>query len=334
MFGPFCNSHESSILAEKFHSYSIPGIKTMKGNQERKSTKATDYHSLDTTPPIPAVSKSNPLQPVHFSNFKKFSLGNLGSDVDLRIPTSVLSGIDQNCSCSKQSEGREFFSKLNLSSSTQLQTANEMQMKENDSVDPKSRRYVGNQAEENGRLFQSSQDLMERYSSILSTRDKILADTSSDLSTKIKNSKSLKRLHASYNQENKSCSVDILNSEGRPNAQLHHEYMATQDKMIFRENTLVESGRCLENASKVRNESCLRQSLGVENGSLDAPENRSEAHEEKKCGAMKVGGVNRHNNVPGASMVDSVSPFDIWPDDVVGIIGQKHFWKVRRTIVK
>jgi EARLY FLOWERING 3 protein len=33
-------------------------------------------------------------------------------------------------------------------------------------------------------------------------------------------------------------------------------------------------------------------------------------------------------------MVDSVSVLDISPDDVVGIIGQKHFWKARRAIAK
>ncbi|KAK6268145.1 hypothetical protein QUC31_012305 [Theobroma cacao] len=334
-FMPFGNSPESSILAEKFHSYSIPGIKlnTMKGNQEKKSTKATDYQSLDTTPPIPAISKSNPLQPLHFSNFKKFSLRKLGHDADLRVPTSVLSGRDRNCSRSKQSGGQENFSKLNLNSSMQLQTANEKQMKENYSVDQKSRRYFGNEAEENGRLSRSSQDLMERSNSVQSTRDKILADTSSDLPTKIKNSESLKRPHAFLNQENKSSSVNMVNSVDGPNALLLQECVATQDKMIFRENILVESGRCRENTSKVRNESCLRQSLGVDNGSPNVLENTSKAHEEKKCGAMEVGVVGGHNNVPDAATVESISHLDICPDDVVGIIGEKQFWKVRRAIV-
>lgn len=37
--------------------------------------------------------------------------------------------------------------------------------------------------------------------------------------------------------------------------------------------------------------------------------------------------------VSETSMVDSVCGVDISPDDVVGIIGQKHFWKARRAIV-
>lgn len=40
------------------------------------------------------------------------------------------------------------------------------------------------------------------------------------------------------------------------------------------------------------------------------------------------------DDVSETSMLDSISGIDISPDDVVGIIGQKHFWKARRAIVK
>ncbi|GMI82112.1 hypothetical protein HRI_001880500 [Hibiscus trionum] len=311
---PFEYSRESSILAEKFHSYSIHGSKTStnKVNQHNKFSKAMDYRSSDTDPPTPAVSVKNAFQPRYFPSFKKVSGRKLVDNDDLRVPTSAPSGIDRNSSCSKQGENQEHFPKSNLSSSMQPQSANEI------SVGPKSRRYMGNQAEENGRLFQSTRDIMERSNS---TRDTILADASSDLSAKIKDSKSLKRPHVSCNRETKSSSVDILNSEVRANARLHHEYIS------------VETFKSLENASKVRNESCLRQSLGVDNGSLNTLENRSKDVKDKNLGAMQIGGVNIHNNVPSISMVESLSHSDICPDDIVGVIGQKHFWKVRRAIV-
>lgn len=148
MFMPFENSHEPSSLAEKFHSYSIHGAKisSTKENQHNQFPKATDYLSLDTTPSTPAVCKSTFLSP-HFSNFKKFSPRKLGHDDDLRVPTSVLSGIDRSCSCNKRGEDQERFPELNLSSSMLVQSANEI------SVGPKSRRYVENQAEKNCRLF-------------------------------------------------------------------------------------------------------------------------------------------------------------------------------------
>ncbi|KAM7490500.1 hypothetical protein LguiA_033421 [Lonicera macranthoides] len=39
------------------------------------------------------------------------------------------------------------------------------------------------------------------------------------------------------------------------------------------------------------------------------------------------------DDVSETSMLDSISGIDISPDDVVGIIGQKHFWKARKAIV-
>ncbi|KAK6927310.1 hypothetical protein RJ641_005901 [Dillenia turbinata] len=42
--------------------------------------------------------------------------------------------------------------------------------------------------------------------------------------------------------------------------------------------------------------------------------------------------MDRGDDVSETSMVDSISGLDISPDDVVGIIGQKHFWKARRAI--
>ncbi|KAE8688555.1 Detected protein of unknown function [Hibiscus syriacus] len=280
----------------KVYSYSIHGTKmsTTIENQDNKFSKAIDYHSLDTDPPTPVVSAKNAFQPRYFSSFKKVSARKLVNDDDLRVPTSARSGMGRNSNCSKQDENLKHFPKLNLSSSKQPRSAN------GSSVGPKSRRYMGNQGEENGKLFQSNQDIMERSNS---TRDNILPDTSSDLSAKIKVSKSLKRTHDSCNRETKSSSVDILNSE-----------------------VPVLS-------SKVRNESCLRQSLGVDNGSPNALENIRKAVEEKNAGAMQIGGVNIHNNVPSTSMVESLSHSDICPDDIVGVIGHKHFWKVRRAIV-
>ncbi|CAI9755694.1 unnamed protein product [Fraxinus pennsylvanica] len=43
--------------------------------------------------------------------------------------------------------------------------------------------------------------------------------------------------------------------------------------------------------------------------------------------------VDRGDSVYETSMVDSISAYDVSPDDVVGVIGLKHFWKARRAIV-
>ncbi|XP_031373775.1 protein EARLY FLOWERING 3-like isoform X1 [Punica granatum] len=56
----------------------------------------------------------------------------------------------------------------------------------------------------------------------------------------------------------------------------------------------------------------------------NAPEPRRNSHS---------GNTERSDDLSEASILDSVSAMDISPDDVVGIIGQKRFWKARRAIV-
>lgn len=51
------------------------------------------------------------------------------------------------------------------------------------------------------------------------------------------------------------------------------------------------------------------------------------------CGALLTVDAGRKDDPSEVSIADSVSDLDISPDDVVGIIGQKHFWKARRAIV-
>lgn len=67
------------------------------------------------------------------------------------------------------------------------------------------------------------------------------------------------------------------------------------------------------------------QEYRVQDLPADELENASENHPE-------IGDIDRSDEVSETSMVDSISALDISPDDVVGIIGQKHFLKARRAI--
>lgn len=66
-------------------------------------------------------------------------------------------------------------------------------------------------------------------------------------------------------------------------------------------------------------------------GASEDAENRGEE------GANEGGGsTEKHDEgMSDTSILDSdLSGFNISPDDIVGVIGPKHFWKARRTIVK
>ncbi|XWS72487.1 hypothetical protein CRYUN_Cryun02cG0043900 [Craigia yunnanensis] len=80
-----------------------------------------------------------------------------------------------------------------------------------------------------------------------------------------------------------------------------------------------------------------QRSMSYSEGNHSVPyetNNDSEWHGDKTCGSLQWANGDKSDDVSETSMVDSISGLDISPDDVVGIIGQKHFWKARRAIVK
>ncbi|RYR42303.1 hypothetical protein Ahy_A08g038765 isoform A [Arachis hypogaea] len=60
--------------------------------------------------------------------------------------------------------------------------------------------------------------------------------------------------------------------------------------------------------------------------------NDTECHDTRTGGATQKRNLNKSDNISKISVVENLSTSDLSPDDVVGIIGQKHFWKARRAI--
>ncbi|XP_075484997.1 protein HEADING DATE 3B-like [Primulina tabacum] len=60
--------------------------------------------------------------------------------------------------------------------------------------------------------------------------------------------------------------------------------------------------------------------------------NDGESREDGPCRLLQMGNLDRSESVSETLVVDAIFGLDITPDDVVGIIGQRHFWKARRTI--
>ncbi|KAK4365090.1 hypothetical protein RND71_016448 [Anisodus tanguticus] len=60
----------------------------------------------------------------------------------------------------------------------------------------------------------------------------------------------------------------------------------------------------------------------------------TESQEDRTCKSLQTRILDRGDDLSETSIVESISGTDISPDDVVGIIGLKRFWKARRAIVK
>lgn len=332
MFTPVGNSASPSHLAEKLHSYSFSGVKldTVMASHEQNSTKPTTYQSFNATGLSSSTLKCKSSQSYNFSNFKNFSSKKLG-DEDGRVPTTG-QGITPHCGNSQYRRGRGKPPCLSFSSSVKHQNVCDKNINGDGTIDLKSIGFLRKQTGEDSKVSPSNQDPVERAASITSSRNN-LVDTSSIPSTKVKNSESLKRKLASSDRENRSSSVDNLNRLQGTNAESQQVYVPVKDRTAARDDMVVPKiGFSKEHASKLRSESCSRPSVRDDYRSHNVFVSGSEYCEDKRCGPVEV--VDRHDNVSDADMVETMSAVDISPDDVVGVMGEKLFWKARSSIVK
>jgi EARLY FLOWERING 3 protein len=215
----------------------------------------------------------------------------------------------------------------------QFQNTTETQKKKTGTINVKEIDHMRIQIEDNGKVFEASQNSMEKFATVTSSKDK---PSESSPSGKNKSTKSLKRTYSSSNQEYRKNSVNVLKCFPGTNEQLNQELATMPDKTVIGDNILVEyrvvTGK--ENPSKVRSELYSRALLQDDNRNRCGLEKRSKYREDKQSGSLKAGDLERNDDAEETSMVDSVTALEITPDDVVGVIGEKQFWKARRAIVK
>ncbi|XP_011081715.1 LOW QUALITY PROTEIN: protein EARLY FLOWERING 3 [Sesamum indicum] len=83
-----------------------------------------------------------------------------------------------------------------------------------------------------------------------------------------------------------------------------------------------------------RNSSDSNKGLPSEDQNLvHGVSNDTESSEDGSCRSPQMNNLEKGDSVSETSVLDTISGLDITPDDVVSMIGQKHFWKARRALV-
>lgn len=235
----------------------------------------------------------------------------VGDDDDFAVPVYVHSEIDQ---CHSKTENGIHRGKISPLSptypghSTNLQNVCDK--------DPNSRHETRHQGEENPKICISIRDHSVKSSANLSTRDRVggLAREASALPIQeyvdLPGS-NFSRLNDSY---------ALLQHESRAGLQQNDRGHCDGD----------ESGRDIEKEIVPQTRSGAR--TREEHSSPNVIDN--DYHGTNTCGSLKFRNGDKSDDVSETSMVDCISGLDITPDDVVGIIGHKHFWKARKAIVK
>ncbi|XP_011019541.1 PREDICTED: protein EARLY FLOWERING 3 [Populus euphratica] len=241
----------------------------------------------------------------------------VGEEDDFTVPVFVHSGKGQGQTKMQTSAAQEKLASLcpnYLGHSSRFQNAGD-----NDhfgSTGLNLRRDTSNQSEDNLEVCVSSTDHIARHSTNLQTREKndMPEEGNASQNQQYQNNlvSNFTRLH-----ENDTCLQQETSARLQSNHSEHGDHVP-------------ESRRQKEkiNIFQPGNDSHLRKDCSSPN----EPEIDSECFGDKTCGSLQFRNGDKSNDASETSMVDSISVLDISPDDVVGIIGQKHFWKARRAI--
>lgn len=127
------------------------------------------------------------------------------------------------------------------------------------------------------------------------------------------------------NQEFQDCAVSKLSRLRQRYAGLRQDSGAESQSNGFRQSDgFVESTKETERSnSPTANQTSPTEAI-----------NDTEYHDTGTGSPMQRGNFNKNDYVSKISRVENLSTLKVSPDDVVAIIGQKHFWKARKAIAK
>ncbi|KAK7351258.1 hypothetical protein VNO77_10571 [Canavalia gladiata] len=133
----------------------------------------------------------------------------------------------------------------------------------------------------------------------------------------------VRQAKATPNQEFQDCHVSKLNRLRQSDVCLRQDCgLESQPNDIGHGGCLVEPTRETDKGNAlIANQTSPAEAF-----------NDTELHDTMTGSPIQRGKLNKSDNVSKISRVDDLSTLKISPDDVVGIIGQKHFWKARRAI--
>ncbi|KAK7383288.1 hypothetical protein VNO78_28962 [Psophocarpus tetragonolobus] len=133
------------------------------------------------------------------------------------------------------------------------------------------------------------------------------------------------------NQEDQDCSVPNISRLHQDDACLQQECMAgSQSDDIENGDDLLNSTRDVDNGNALVPKSCVRSAVN-QTCPLEATDDAG-YHDTGTRGRMQKGNFDESGDASKISAVTNLSSLIVSPDDVVGILGQKHFWKARRKI--
>lgn len=294
----------------------------MQGNgPERNLTFPIQARSSTPTPTPTHHSGQSDGVNLNMPSVKPQQRKRAGDEDDFTVPVFVQSMMGQRQSKTQNGGGKAKltpFGQSHSDSAIKFKNASKKDSKQISSPSLNLRPEMTSEREEDLNACSPARDRSVKPATNKSTREKV------DVPVNV---------NASPNQEyedhpvptfNRSCDSDTcLQQESRSESQINNTGQG---------DGLVESTRDAEKGTVSQARSVSR--YGGNPSSPNEPDSESEYHGDRTCISPQMGNADKGDDSSETSMVDSVSGMDISPDDVVRIIGQKHFWKARKEIAK
>ena len=293
----FYSSNASSVLSEKTQAYNSRNI---------NSTKLTTSHDLEHMTPAKQVAK---IQQDYFINTSKNSLKTLDGE-----DACITSGSVHVKSIQNDKDEEDKLARYNLNCSLKNLNSFRKMMNSPGTIELKSAQYGTSLMKDHKDAREIDQNAEEKPLHLLNGFDDT-ANASSNSLIKDRNSKSMNKEQRSLKEENRNISVDSLKTLQGSNGHRYEDHVAFADKINLRDH-------CMEKTTVSDVQKC--------SGDLEIGRRSSHGKRERS----KDEETSKNYDALNKSSSECRFGMDISPDDVVGLIGEKQFWKTRRTIIK
>ncbi|KAL0397017.1 UNVERIFIED_CONTAM: protein HEADING DATE 3B [Sesamum calycinum] len=316
----------SAHFTERYYSYCSGGVisNAPMTNSEPWMSAPANYQNPYGSASLMTKPECNLVQPRGFSNYNNYCTQNPGDGSDIMVPSFLQSGKALNYGNLQLQPDKGKLPTFSSISSHELHDACLKLAKETRSGDQTTEHHK-NLAERNSRLSQNNDNCYEKpllFSSIgdqVSSEKKISEVATSTLQP---------------NQHKKISFGDERSTLGDPYTQPRRECkILPRMKSVTDVTSGMPQTATRKRCATVMDDSSHSSPLLGDCNEPTKIQLINEFSEDKDSLASQVGNADKKQNTSETSMEDSVPGLDLTPEDVASVIGQRLFWKARKTIV-
>lgn len=343
MFPPFCYSPGSSHWTGISHPYSSgmhfaagePSFTALR-NPDVAPMASLNYQCFSVKGHLPS-SECIPFQPCNLPNSSNsFSAVKLGNGGDFSVPAFHQIGKHLNCGNVQQNGEKEKDTFSSSNSYQKFRSCSEKQSKETGAELKWGEHPPMDRVKESLDMIQARKHHAKEPTSVPSAREKSLINVDSSSVGRARSGEPTTGAPQSKNPIERCSLGDDMNRIHNSSSEFQDECRGLQENKTNGNNEYEKQEKSAKkrSVSVMEDLSCSLQPPGDEKRSPNGIEFVNICPDEQDCGSFQAEDAERNEETSDASAVNSTSVVNLSPNDIVRMLGQKLFWKARRTILQ